>query len=75
MAQTKSFKCDVCGATKQDSNHWVLVTGDLHPKFLRWSNAAAARTQFKHLCGLTCSLKLLSQAIEAWSKPEESGAK
>ena len=62
----ESINCDVCGAERQESNHWILAfrdgwrTVEFHP----WSDKdAREQIGVKHLCGRECAQKYLDQVL------------
>jgi hypothetical protein len=63
------YKCDECEVMKQVSNHWVigLISGN-EILFYPWNDVAADAPQRLHICGPGCAAKVLSKAIEGWSK-------
>ena len=77
------YICDICGVRKEESNHWLLAltvhvvfapVEDLGPvvSFHPWDeNHVHSFGYMKHLCGIGCANKLLSQTVESWSKPVE----
>jgi hypothetical protein len=71
MAVTEKITCDVCGAEKQESNHWLLVgigkyDGiEVQREFsvMPWGSEYR---HLKHACGEGCAGKMLTQVIESW---------
>ncbi len=56
--------CNICGTQKQQTNHWFLAreeSGELHISGWNPSHLLTAKT--KHLCGVTCAHKLISQFL------------
>lgn len=58
MAQTKIFTCDICGRTKQQSNHWFKVRIKEAFHVYRWDfwgegadDNPGDLSDFKHVCG------------------------
>lgn len=63
------YKCDECEVVKQVSNHWVIGRSDAHGIVFRpWSDELATKSEVLHICGPGCAAKVLSKAIEGWSK-------
>ena len=67
------YLCDICGVRKEESNHWLLAY--IYPtavSFTGWQiESIEGGVDEKHLCGIGCANKLLSQTVESWSKPVE----
>jgi len=76
MASTKIYTCDVCGIARQESNHWHLLkvdtdissfgSSDIGATIRKWDDVLAADDRYKHLCGIGCSIKMLSSTAEGW---------
>jgi len=75
MAVVNTFRCDICGTVKQESNHWfrafrvpgprwTLVPWELHKR------DEAAEEQ--HLCGIPCASKAMARVME---QPEEASCR
>jgi len=68
------FKCDVCGAVRGPSNHWLVVTEDSEGCwFLPWSEDEATASEAKHICGAVCSHKVLDRYLESLRNGESNG--
>lgn len=68
MAQVKSYQCDECSVTKQESNHWVLIYAhDRQMNIVPWQDNLARDHRVLHLCGAGCAAKILSKQIHDWS--------
>ena len=66
------YICDICSVRKEESNHWLFVVADFEGiRFYPWINADADEPELKHLCGIGCANKLLSQTVEGWSVVKE----
>jgi hypothetical protein len=72
--------CDVCGAIKRESNHWLLVsegyTPDAVPTFriFHWNDAIAKQYGIRIACGEQCLGALLQPFLSRRTIPatEES---
>lgn len=56
----QAISCDVCGAEKQQTNHWFIAYeqgGEL--RVSGWTSRHRLRPDSKHLCGQTCLHKLV----------------
>ena len=65
MARKEQVTCDVCGAQKQDTNHWFIVTfipDDASVVVSSCCVDASWRIYFD-LCGEACVLKKVSELI------------
>lgn len=73
MSVLPTYSCDMCPATKQDSNHWfVVVEQDDALKIYYWKDAQerGLLDRGKHLCGRVCMNKLTN----AWMDREPVAA-
>ena len=61
MAMATKYTCDVCGAERQESNHWFMWQGDI--TFEKWSEDLADTEEWGHLCGIGCATKKLSEVL------------
>ena len=68
MAETITYKCDICGVQKQDSNHWFRA--EHRPDrdmfvLAKWDSEDRVIGEFKtlHLCGLQCAVKAMLKAM------------
>ena len=71
MARLEQFTCDVCGAIRQQSNHWFLCwkyDGVLHFDFWDDSIGLSLSYDVKHLCGLECATRKLNEHLMAGEK-------
>lgn len=74
MSVKPQFVCDICGAQRQDTNHWflaeLLANGilQLTPWELPQSEGYREQPQIKHLCGQTCAHKLFDAWMSGVSK-------
>jgi hypothetical protein len=64
MSYQQTFTCDVCGAVRGPSNHWLLS----HMKeggifFAEWDMEEAIFGARTHLCGETCAATHLTRFI------------
>lgn len=58
----QAISCDVCGAEKQQTNHWFIAYeqgGEL--RVSGWTSRHRLRPDSKHLCGQTCLHKLVDE--------------
>lgn len=71
------YKCDVCGKTKAEVNHWYLVSlgaqclgkdvtllgqsGEHLIVIFRWENGLARDSRVKHVCGQEHAIVLASR--------------
>jgi hypothetical protein len=68
MAVLRSYQCDECSVTKQESNHWVLIfPRDRQLNIVPWQDNLASGAYAVHLCGAGCAAKILSKQIHEWS--------
>lgn len=72
------YKCDICGAVKQEANHWYRASRNDAPSFYivpRHDEYTA--TKEMHLCGLECAGKAMHKALAGEGKgssvPDPSG--
>lgn len=63
MSKLFTFKCDVCGKIKGETNHWFVLL--LMPRKIEvlqleenWSKAGAT-----HVCGSGCAMKRISERM------------
>jgi len=65
--QKISHICDVCGATKKETNHWWLLEENMGGVFkLRtWSEQLATVNGVQHLCSEQCAVAMVSRFMEA----------
>lgn len=63
MAKLFTFKCDVCGKVKGETNHWFVLL--LMPRKIEvlqfeenWSKPGAT-----HVCGSGCAMKRISERM------------
>lgn len=63
------FKCDQCGAIRQDSNHWFVVGQSNGGEMLltNWNPNIAQHDEAQHICGAGCLLKV----VDAWAAKGE----
>jgi len=74
MSVKPQFVCDICGAQRQDTNHWFLAeqlpNGIL--SFTPWdlprSPGYREQAHIQHLCGQACAHKLLDAWMSEASK-------
>lgn len=82
MAWDESFICDICGTTKQSTNHWWLVTlGDVlcfdegqparHFSLVPWDTGASRNQGVFHICGEGCAIKALERFMSSGSLTQE----
>lgn len=68
--QNTIFRCDVCGAEKEDINGWhsINVSGG---RFTvgHWEDWQESIIDLEHVCGQECLHKRLSQWLEATARP------
>ena len=68
------YACDICGIEKKESNHWLLA--HIYPTDISFTDWQVETNEgfvkfTKHLCGIGCANKLLSQTVESWSAVKE----
>lgn len=80
MAKLFTFRCDVCGKVKGETNHWFVLL--LMPRKIEvlqfeenWSKPGAL-----HVCGSGCAMKRISErmssesfAADALQRPQLNG--
>jgi hypothetical protein len=60
----QAISCDVCGAEKQQTNHWfVAYTQGGELRVTGWKANGRMRAGSKHLCGQTCLNKLVDEFV------------
>ena len=73
MAKVEIYKCDECGVTKQDSNHWFLAVIDYYFAVYGWEVSPLKRyitnnSVTEHICGQSCLVKRFSKWVEERGK-------
>ena len=64
MARKEQVTCDVCGAQKQETNHWFMLSvGDQDIFVLASSSYRDNYAEPIDLCGEACVLKKVSELI------------
>lgn len=78
--RTSTFRCDVCGKEREESNHWFLASEGGQREllvcgltFLRWSDRGATLQGMLHLCGQRCAQRAQGRWMEAQRRVEERG--
>lgn len=64
----EGYKCDICGVDRGPTNHWLLglvMNSALH--LYPWDVELDGKDAMKHICGLTCASKMLSQTVQGWT--------
>jgi hypothetical protein len=72
----QTITCDICGAEKQQTNHWfVAFFQGAELRITAWTANSRSRAGSKHLCGQTCLHKLVDDCIAGFaasrSQPSE----
>jgi hypothetical protein len=62
----ENYKCDVCGATKGEANHWWVIAITQH-EFYLYGWHKNTRPDF-HVCGQACASKKLSEFMAGETK-------
>jgi hypothetical protein len=78
VAEKTTFTCDVCGKTKQETNHWWILGSTIASTYdndtmvsafllLPWESGEMEfkfiRGPLQHLCGAECAQKKLSEFL------------
>lgn len=65
MILPQIFKCDICGAAKQEANHWYVITRKVDRILLaKFNDVADPHLWDEHYCGRECRDK----AIAKWDE-------
>jgi len=58
------YTCDECGTSKTPSNNWfLLVTATGAITIMPWNDPSAEDDRIKHLCGISCALKMAGKEL------------
>lgn len=71
MAEFLSYRCDECGRTKGESNHWFRLFRVPGPRvtIVPWDLPKRdERAEEKHLCGMACAMKAITKELEAMNE-------
>lgn len=67
MAKLSTFKCDVCGKVKGETNHWLVMFLLAHKvEILPFSapfDTGVEKPGAVHLCGSGCAMKKLADRL------------
>ncbi len=66
MSYQQAFICDVCGALKQETNHWIIAREKFEDGsilYALWGHTIAIASDRRHLCGAECAAKHLSNYL------------
>lgn len=65
MAEVHTYKCDVCGTIKKETNHWFIGLRTRTQTIIEVWNTEGSRDRTAcHLCGIQCSLKWVGVALQ-----------
>lgn len=70
---TEKITCDICGAERGATNHWIMYdTGTGLTSFESWNDEY--RSHEGQLCGVACAVKLLTKQAEGWTSERATNA-
>lgn len=81
MSYQQTFTCDVCGAVRQESNHWwiaipVVIASQCksHSEliFRSWDDVLSTERATIHLCGESCAATQLTRYFAAQKTRNEA---
>lgn len=76
MTWNESFRCDICGKLKLESNHWWMVKlanvpyvqDGHHPRqfaLVPWNSEESRDAKVHHICGEGCATKALERFMSS----------